>query len=579
MNIKSGEECECHALLDKNQKQGVHIMEMIKVVVDGQTEVEVEKGITLAEMMNLARPDEDADIMLAFVNGSLSELGKKVEQDSEIRFVTTRDKNGRKTYVRGVCFMMLKAAYEIIGNDELEKLWIDYSIGESLYCLMQMKQELTQELLDQIAAKMMEYVERDIPFEKSSVKTEDCAEMFGKYGMYDKQKLFKYRRVSRTNIYSLDGFKDYFYGYMPGSTGNLKYFALKKYDDGFMLELPDVEHPHQVKPTPDRKKLFYTLKNTADWGKLMNIETVGDLNDVISSGGMSDLILVQESLQEKRMADIAAQIIKNRDNKFIMIAGPSSSGKTTFSHRLSIELMTHGLKPHPIPLDDYFKNREDTPKDENGNYDFECLEAIDVDQFNEDMSRLLKGDKVELPVFNFKTGKREYKGKYKKLEKDEILVIEGIHGLNDQLSFSLPRESKFKIYISALTQLNIDEHNRIPTTDARLIRRMVRDARTRGTSAQGTIAMWPSVRRGEEKYIFPFQEDCDVMFNSALIYELSVLKIFAEPILFGIDRDSVEYVEAKRLLKFLDYFMAISSEDIPRNSIVREFIGGSLFNV
>jgi uridine kinase len=312
---------------------------------------------------------------------------------------------------------------------------------------------------------------------------------------------------------------------------------------------------------------------------MMEVDNVGALNDLISQGKFNDLVLVQEALQEKKISEIAEAIKKAKDKKFIMIAGPSSSGKTTFSHRLSIQLKAHGLKPYPIAVDNYFVNRDKTPKDEYGNLNFESLHAIDLEQFNKDMTDLMNGKSVDLPVYNFITGKREYKGNYLNIGKDGILVIEGIHGLNDELSYCLPRESKYKIYISALTQLNIDEHNRIPTTDGRLIRRMVRDARTRGASAQTTISMWPSVRRGEEENIFPFQEEADIMFNSALIYELAVLKQYAEPILFGVDRDSVEYLEAKRLLKFLDYFIGAPSDAVPKNSILKEFIGGSCFKV
>lgn len=312
---------------------------------------------------------------------------------------------------------------------------------------------------------------------------------------------------------------------------------------------------------------------------MLDISTVGDLNERIVNGEINELILIQEALQEKKMGEMAEQILNNPSKRLVMIAGPSSSGKTTFSHRLSIQLSAHGLKPHPIAVDDYFVDRDKTPVDAEGKHNFECLEAIDVKQFNQDMNALLAGERVELPHYNFKTGKREYKGNYKQLGENDILVLEGIHCLNDQLSHSLPRDSKFKIYISALTQLNIDEHNRIPTTDGRLLRRMIRDARTRGTSAKGTISMWPSVRRGEEKYIFPFQEEADVMFNSALIYELAALKLYAEPLLFSIDPDEPEFLEAKRLLKFLDYFVGMPSESIPHNSILREFVGGSCFNV
>ena len=311
----------------------------------------------------------------------------------------------------------------------------------------------------------------------------------------------------------------------------------------------------------------------------MGIATVADLNDKICEGNLAEMVLVQEALQERRIGEIASDIAHRGNVKFVMIAGPSSSGKTTFSHRLSIQLKTHGLTPHPIAVDDYFVDRKKTPLDEDGNYNFECLEAIDVEKFNQDMCELLAGKRVEMPRFNFKTGLREYKGDFLKLGKDDILVIEGIHGLNDKLSHSLPLESKYKIYISALTSLNVDDHNRIATTDGRLIRRLVRDARTRGANATHTLRMWNSVRRGEEENIFPFQESADAMFNSALIYELSVLKQYAEPLLYSVERDTPEYFEAKRLLKFLEYFLGVSSENIPQNSIVREFVGGSCFRV
>ena len=345
------------------------------------------------------------------------------------------------------------------------------------------------------------------------------------------------------------------------------------------MALPTRNAPDEVPEFKPQHKLFNVLKESTNWGNMLNVDTVGALNDAIATGNISELILVQEALQEKKIADIAEEIASKPDKKFIMIAGPSSSGKTTFSHRLAVQLKAHGLKPHTIECDNYFVERENTPKDKDGNYNFECLEAIDINLFNEQMTALLRGETVEIPTFNFKTGKKEYKGNKLTLGSDEILVIEGIHCLNDKLSANIPMENKFKIYISALTQLNIDEHNRIPTTDGRLIRRMVRDARTRGSDAKRTLQMWDSVRRGEEENIFPYQESADVMFNSALIYELAVLKQSAEPLLFGISKDEPEYYEAKRLLKFLDYFLGINSEDIPKNSIIREFIGGSIFKV
>ncbi len=366
---------------------------------------------------------------------------------------------------------------------------------------------------------------------------------------------------------------------MPVSTGILEHFDIIPYEKGLMLIAPERSAPDRIPEFCNREKLFNALKESDDWGGIMGITTVGRMNDAICEGRINDIILVQEAFMEKKIADIAARIKSRPGVKFVMIAGPSSSGKTTFSHRLSVELKTLGLNPHPIGVDDYFKNREDTPRDAFGNYNFECLEAIDVEGFNRDMTDLLTGKTVEIPSFNFKTGHREYKGNFKTLAADDILVIEGIHGLNDELSASLPKESKFKIYISALTQLNIDEHNRIPTTDARLIRRIVRDARTRGASAEKTISMWPSVRRGEEENIFPFQESADVFFNSALIYELPELKTYAEPVLFCVPEDSPEYPEAKRLLKFLDFFLPAPCDTVPRNSVLREFIGGSCFPV
>ena len=381
------------------------------------------------------------------------------------------------------------------------------------------------------------------------------------------------------NIYSIENFEDYFYGFMANHTGYVKYFDLSLYDEGFVLRLPTREKPDVIPDFVPREKIFNVQKESQEWGDKLDISTVGELNDRITKRGIQNVLLIQEALHEGKISRIAEQIAKAGNKKFVMIAGPSSSGKTTFSHRLSIQLAAHGLKPHPIAVDNYFVNREDTPLDEFGEKNYECLEAIDVEQFNKDMLALLNGRRVELPVFNFKTGQREYKGDFLQLEKDDILVIEGIHGLNDKLSYALPKESKFKIYISALTTLNIDEHNRIPTTDGRLIRRIVRDARTRGTSAKDTIARWPSVRRGEEENIFPFQEQADAMINSALIYELAILKVYAEPLLFGIDKNEPEYQEAKRLLKFFDYFVPIPSEEVPNNSILREFIGGSCFHV
>lgn len=550
----------------------------IRVEINGR-EYEYPGGTSLLDISRDFQENYNSQIILAFVNNKLRELFKRVNDNCSVRFVTVSEDAGSKTYQRGMVLVMLKAIYSEFGNENVKKVSVEYAVSNGLFCDYQGSAPMTEERVRAIRKRMTDIVQKDIPFMKRSIGTDDAIELFRRYRMYDKEKLFGYRRVSKANIYSLDGFEDYYYGYMPPSSGMLRCFDLKLYHQGLLLLLPNKKNPGVIEPFVDQPKLFGTLKEANQWAQMMDIPNVGALNDVISRGNLNELILVQEALQEKKISDIAERIKTAGGKKFIMIAGPSSSGKTTFSHRLSIQLKAHGLKPHPIAVDNYFVDREKTPKDENGNYNFEVLEAIDTEQFNRDMTDLMNGKTVEMPIFNFVSGRREYKGDYLTLGPDDILVIEGIHGLNDALSYSLPRESKFKIYISALTQLNIDEHNRIPTTDGRLLRRMVRDARTRGASAQKTISMWPSVRRGEDENIFPFQEDADVMFNSALIYELAVLKQYAEPVLFGIDRNCPEYVEAKRLLKFLDYFIGAPSETVPKNSILKEFVGGSCFKV
>ena len=550
---------------------------MAQVKIHGITK-EYPEGTTWMEVVREHQKEYEYDILLVRVNGKLQELHKQVK-DCELSFVTAKDKPGMSAYQRSASLMMLKAFYSVAGPGNVEKLMIDFSIGRGFFVEARGNFVLDQEFLDAVKAKMREYVERKIPIMKRSESTDDAIELFEKLGMYDKARLFRYRMVSRVNIYSIDGFEDYYYGYMVQNTGYIKHFDLIPYHYGFVMVMPDRNTPDILHKFAPSDKLFATLSESTEWGRRMDLETVGALNDRIAKGDMSHLILIQEALQEKKIAEIAAQIAARKNARFVMIAGPSSSGKTTFSHRLSVQLEAIGLKPHPIAVDNYFVNRVDSPRDEHGNYNYEILECLDVELFNRDMTGLLEGKRVELPYYNFKKGVREYKGNFLQLGEGDILVIEGIHCLNDRLSYTLPADSKFKIYISALTQLNIDEHNRIPTTDGRLLRRMVRDARTRGSSARETIRMWPSVRRGEEENIFPFQEEADAMFNSALVYELAVLKQYAQPLLFAIPRDSEEWLEAKRLLKFLDYFIGVSSEDIPKNSILREFIGGSCLNV
>ena len=537
------------------------------------------EGTSYLQIAQEYQPLYENDIILVSVDGKLRELYKTVDRDCALEFVTTAQKPGMQAYQRTAKLIMLKAFFDIIGRERIKKITVDFSVGKGLFVEAEGDFELTGELLDRVKKKMREYVSQESPVMKRSVNTDEAVALFESRGMYDKASLFKYRMASRVNLYSIGGFEDYFYGYMAQNTGYIRYFDLVPFEHGFVLLLPTMAEPRKVPDFVPSRKLFEVLKESSRWGQRLGVPNVGTLNNEIAKGNANDLILIQEALQEKKIGQIAEMIAEQKEKKFVMIAGPSSSGKTTFSHRLCIQLRALGLKPHAIGVDDYFVNREDSPRDAQGNYNYEILECLDIRQFNQDMTDLLAGKTVNMPHYNFITGMREYKGDKLTLGAEDILVIEGIHCLNDKLSHTLPRDSKFKIYISALTQLNVDEHNRIPTTDGRLIRRMVRDARTRGATAQDTIRRWSSVRRGEEENIFPYQEDADVMFNSALVYELAVLKQYAQPLLFQIPKDCPEYVEAKRLLKFLDYFLGISSENIPHNSIVREFVGGSCFKV
>lgn len=547
-----------------------------------EKEYEVERGTSLLEVAKLVQDGYDSPILLAEYQGRLVELFKTADEPGEVVFFTVKDKNGRRAYRRSLVFLMQKAIDLLFGGQ-----WMDvrvmYSVGTGYYCLPPTDKEgdsvaVTDAFLSDLKAKMLELVEADIPIRKVVMKTRAAAAMFRDEGLYDKERLLRYRSSSNINIYDLDGLHDYFYGYMVPSTGVLTEFDLLPYDDGFILQFIK-KGASKLAPYQEYPKLFQVLKVATDWSDTMEISTVGALNDTIAAGRTKELVLLQEALMEARIGVLAQTIVQDGGRKFIMIAGPSSSGKTTFSHRLSTQLLARGIHTHPIPLDMYYKNREDMPLDEFGEKDFEALEGLDIERFNQDMTGLLNGEEVELPIFNFTTGKREAKGRKLAIGKDDLLVIEGIHGLNDKLSHSLPRESKYKIYISALTQLAIDEHNPLSTTDGRLIRRIVRDARTRGTAAAGTIAMWDSVRRGEEKNIFPFQEEADVLFNSALIYEMSVLKLYAEPLLYAIGEESPVYGEAKRLKKLLTYFLPMPTEEIAQNSLIREFIGGSCYQV
>ena len=547
----------------------------IKISADESYSERVSEGTRFLDLAEKYQKLYKDQIVLVMHDHRLRELNKTVKKDMEISFITMTDKDGKRAYRRSAVLLMQKAANNLWKNDVMIR--VNHSLGQGYFCSME-GVELNKANILMLKEEMLRLVAADYPFEKYNVNRDEAIELFEKFGLTDKKLTMEYRRSSRVNLYSVDGFVDYHFGFMVPSTGYIKWFDLDLYENGFVIMFPN-KNGSVVEPLVTSSKLFHTLQDSKKWSQMLGVGTVGALNEVISHGGGHDLILLQEALMEERIGNIAAQIAASHDKKFVMIAGPSSSGKTTFSNRLSIQLRAKGLKPHPIGLDDYYLDRDKCPKDENGEFDLECLEAIDVEKFNEDMTALLRGEEVSMPSFNFKTGRREYRGKKLKLGENDILVIEGIHGLNDKLSYTLPVESKFRIYISALTQLNIDEHNPLPTTDGRLLRRIVRDARTRGTTAQETLAMWGSVRRGEENYIFPFQDSADVMFNSALVYEMAILKVYAEPLLFQIPRDSEEYLEAKRLLKLLDYFLPLPTEGIAQNSLVREFVGGSCFNV
>ncbi len=550
--------------------------EKVKIYVDENPE-EYPAGTSYRDIACAHQKAFPCSIALVKEDGRTRELCKSAKDGAKIQFVTVEEKAGYDAWRRSLVMLMLKSMYHVVGdNSNIERVSIHFAVGSSYYCTMKGKIPLTQGFLDEVKQYMHELADAAVPICKQSIATPEACKRFHDYGMFDKEELFRYRISSRVNVYELETFEDYFYGDMLPDTSYLTCFDLQLFEDGFVLRYPTRNDPDKLPEFMPEMKIWKAQKDALNWGATMGIGTVGALNSYIVSRSTKDLILVQEAYQEKKVAELAEQIASSKA-RVVLIAGPSSSGKTTFSHRLATQLSVYGVKPHPIEADNYFVNREDTPLDEDGQPNFECLEAIDKEQLNEDMLALLNGECVKMPTFNFKIGRREYKGNTEMLGPKDILIIEGIHCLNDELTYRLNANQKFKIYISALTQINIDEHNRIPTTDGRLIRRLVRDARIRGTSAKQTISMWPSVRRGEESHIFPFQESADYIFNSTLIYEQAVLKQYAEPLLFSIGPEEPEYEEARRLLKFLDYFLPIPSDNVPNNSLLREFIGGGCY--
>lgn len=550
---------------------------MIKATVN-QSIYEVKEGTTLSDLAKQVQLPQEPIILLAYMDGKLRELFTPMTKDCHVRFVTLKEQAGYMAYKRTATLMFLKACEDLLGTGATTKIALDYSIGNSIFCDFLEDRVIDEAFARSIQKRMEELAKANLPITKRSLDTDQAAKYFDRIGFKGKKELFQFRRESKMNIYSLDGYDNYFYGYMAPSTGYISAFLVSAYQHGVVLQIPKRKQTEEIVPFTPQPKLFHVMQRSREWTKTMGVDTVGALNDEITHGNINHLILLQEGLQEKLLADIADEIV-SKNKRIILIAGPSSSGKTTFSHRLSIQLQIAGLTPHPVSMDDYFLDRELSPRDENGNYNFETIASLDVDLLTKHINQLLDGEEIDVPSYNFISGKREYRGHKLKIGEKDVLVMEGIHGLNGTLTNEIPEDAKYRIYVSALNQINLDEHNRIPSSDGRLLRRIVRDAMTRGNDARETISRWDSVRKGEEDNIFPYQEEADVMFNSAQIYEIAVLKQYAEPLLFAVPKDCPEYQEAKRLLKFLEYFLNIPSEAIPKTSLLREFIGGSCFEV
>ncbi len=545
----------------------------IKIKVDCFGELVVDNKSTLKEILMIIDKERYNKFLGALVNNEVKYLDYAINEESNIRFIDITHKDGMRIYVRTLSFIFIKACKDLFDDC---KVTIEHSLSKGLYTEIHNIDAINPKDVEKIKDRMKTIVELDMPIERILISKDEAVEIFEKQGMQHKIKLLQQREKETKHVYLLDGFYDTFYGYLAASTGQIKEFNLVHYNSGIIIQYPRKDYNFKIPEFEEQSKLAKIFKETEEWGDILDIGYVYSLNERIMNNSFNEIIRISEALHEKKIAYIADTICEDDEKRVILIAGPSSSGKTTFAQRLSIQLKVNGKKPISISLDDYFVNREDTPLDENGEYDFESIDAIDIKSFNRDLIKLLQGEEVEIPTFNFITGQREYTGKKIKVDKNHPIIIEGIHGLNEKLTASIPHQNKFKIYISALTQLNIDGHNRIHTTDTRLIRRMVRDMNFRGNDANRTLEMWDSVRRGEERNIFPFQEEADVMFNSALVYELAVLRKYAEPLLMKIDDSNKFYSESKRLLKFIRYFKSMDCEDsIPCTSIIREFIGGS----
>lgn len=551
---------------------------VISVTLEGKGCFEYGEGVSLERIARDFQRKGQCQVVAAIVDNKLKELNFVLNKDCHIKFIDACSSIGSRIYQRSLSFVLMRACVELFPKC---RVTIEHSLSKGLYCEIHCpcKSEIDENDTKNIENRMKEIIEMDIPFERNRVPLDEAIEIFKKYEQTNKVKLMKYRKKPYVNIYECGWFKNYFYGYMVPSTGYLKMFKLKFYSPGIVMQLPRGENNGKIPEFREQPKLFRIFRETEKWSRILGIDYVASLNDLIVTKKEKEFICIAEALHEKKVVEIVNLITENiKKKKLILIAGPTSSGKTTFAKRLEIQLKVNGLRPVSISLDDYFVDRENTPLDDRGEYNFEALNALNLELFNRDLEKILAGEEVEIPTFNFCLGRGEYRGNIIKITKEQPLILEGIHCLNDQLTKYIPRKNKFKIYISALTQLSIDEHNRIPTTDTRLIRRMVRDSKFRSNDANTTLSLWESVRRGEEVNIFPFQEDADVMFNSALFYELSVLKKYVEPLLKQVDATSPYHPEAKRLLRFLDYFVSLENEeDIPKTSILKEFTGGSIF--
>jgi len=532
------------------------------------------RGAPVGDFLKLLENETPAPIICAIVNGELRELTVPVKMDSNVTPVTMSDPDGARIYRRSLVFL-LESAFDAVFPGAV--LTVDHSVASGgYYCQVSGHPPLSPEELERLAQTMHQLVEADLPFQRKETPLTEAIEYFAAKGADDQVRLLKHRQKDYLTLYQLGDFRDYHHGYMAPSTGFLRWFKLIPTGEGFTLRFPRRNTPTQLLPVPEYPKLLATFRRYGDWLQNLGISNVGSLNDAIQAGRAHEVILVSEALHEQQISEIAAQIAERRnETRVVFIAGPSSSGKTTFSRRLSIQLLARGISPFPLEMDNYFIDRERTPRDENGELNFESVDALDTARLSDDLRRLSAGEAVTIPTYNFITGISS-PGKQIHLRSREIIILEGIHGLNPALSVSMPPENTFRIYVSALTQLNLDRHNRVSTTDTRLIRRIVRDARERGYSALQTIQRWESVRRGEKLYIFPFQENADIMFNSALVYEVSVLKLLAEPLLRQVPFGKPEYVEAKRLLAFLQWFLPLGGDLVPDNSIMREFIGNSI---